>query len=493
MKKSYLTLAGILFILCILSTSCVEKEHLKAKRIDTLMTYCFENGLFNGTILVSNKGKVIYEKAFGYSNIQSKELLTLNSPFYLASLSKPFTSTAITILKEQGKLSLDNKLSDYFPEFSEFANTITIKHLLHHQSGIPNYTTLKEFRSKTGNLIDGVGNQDIYNFLLKLESLEFIPGEKYKYSNSGFVLLSMIVEKVSGLSFPVFMRQNIFDSLSMKNTFVWEKSQSEVTNRAKGFNKYGEIDDYNLFATGAGGMYSTVNDLYKFDQALYTSKIISHVSFRESISPQSLNDGSKYINRNGWSYGYGWEVRKDSLSNVVRHSGGFNGFSTVFYRELLSKSAIILLTNKGQNSWQRGPTMVAIINILKDRAYTFPKIPITIKLKDMIDNEGVEDIYKKLISIKEDNDQKYLYSRSDINSLGYFYFSKDKLNASLAVFKINCQLYPESYNVWDSYAECLFGMEQYKQALQYYNKSVILNPKNIGAVEMIERIKKILN
>ncbi len=488
-KKFIITIITLLTIGFFISISSRANENLKAEKIDSLMTYCYENGLFNGAILVSYKNEVIYEKAFGYADYYSKDTLNLNTSFYLASISKPFTSTAIMILKENGKLNLDKKLIDFFPEFPDYADKITIKHLLYHQSGIPNYTSFKSFKTSSGDFIDNISNQDVLDFLVKRDSLEFSPGEKYKYSNSGYVLLSMIVEKVSHLPFPIFMKQNVFELINMKNTFVLEKTKSETPYKAIGFNEYEEKDDYNIFTTGAGGIYSTVEDLYKFDQALYTNKLISQSSFEESILPQKYKNGSIYFDRYGWSYGYGWEVRKDSINHVVRHTGGFNGFSTVFQRELNKHSAIILLTNRGQNSWQRGSTMVALLNILEGKPFDLPKLLLSIKFKKIIEDRGVNDFIVLADSIIENHTQEYMISERNINSLAYYYLEKTQYDKALAIFNINCQLYPKSFNSWDSYAECLYAMKQYDKAIDSYKKSIELNPQNKNAKHMIENIR----
>ena len=158
----------------------------------------------------------------------------------------------------------------------------------------------------------------------------------------------------------------------MTNSFVMEYPDSKDLGAVIGFDKDAKIDDYNLLTTGAGGIYSTAHDLFLLDQALYSGKLISAELYKEAILPQQLNNGKKFKDKYGWSYGYGWEVRKDSLHNVVRHTGGFNGFSTVYYRELFNHRTIIILTNKGQNTWQRGPTMVALLNILENKQFKYP-------------------------------------------------------------------------------------------------------------------------
>jgi CubicO group peptidase (beta-lactamase class C family) len=192
-------------ILSIFNQSCIVDD--ESKKIGELMTYCHENDLFNGTVLVAFAGEVVYQNALGYANFHTMEKLKLTSVFCIGSISKQFTSMAIMILKEQKKLDYEDRLSDYFPEFPDYADKITIRHLLNHTSGILNWMNFSVFRARPGDFKDDITNKDVFEFLVQLDSLQFTPGEKYSYSNSGYLLLAMIVEKVSGEPFYKFMKQ----------------------------------------------------------------------------------------------------------------------------------------------------------------------------------------------------------------------------------------------------------------------------------------------
>ena len=196
--------------------------------------------MFNGTVLVSKGDEVIYRKAFGFADLETNKELVPESSFYLASVSKQFTTMAVMILKEQGKLSYDDKLSQYFPDFPSYADSISIEHMMTHTSGIPDHYGLNAYKK-------GLNNEDVYQLLIKQEKLDFSPGSRFRYSNGGYVLLSMIVEKASGQPFHEFMEAAIFSPLGMDKTLVYDQSEPEVTNRAIGYNATGKKDDYEIF------------------------------------------------------------------------------------------------------------------------------------------------------------------------------------------------------------------------------------------------------
>jgi len=223
----------LIFIASLLQYSCKENTSAKENQIDEFLNYCFENNIFYGSVLVAEKGNVIYKDAFGYSNIETKEELTLNNSSCIGSVSKQLTSMAIMILKEQNKLSFEDKLSKYFSDFPS-SNKISIRQLLNHTSGIFRYNNLSGL-SNGNQLIDDLTNQDVFNALVEKDSLKFEPGEEYAYSNGAYVLLAMIVERVSVEPFHEFMKKNIFSPLGMNNTFVQNKYERDTLAKANGY------------------------------------------------------------------------------------------------------------------------------------------------------------------------------------------------------------------------------------------------------------------
>jgi len=198
-------------------------------------------------------------------------------------------------------------------------------------------------------------NQDVLEILIKQKSLEFKPGDRFEYSNSGYILLAMITEKVSGVPFHEFMKSNVFDPLGMTNTLVYDESKPVISNRAIGYNMDGTLNDYNLLTTGAGGMFSTVDDLYLWDQELYNCTLVSYGTIYEAFTPIILNGGETY------NYGFGWFIYEDGRSKTVSHSGNFSGFRTYISRDIVKKNAYILLTNNGD-----ALDMNKVVNAIRD-------------------------------------------------------------------------------------------------------------------------------
>ena len=330
----------ILLITTFLS-ACVNNEKyeiynaLQAIDIDKLMINYHAENLFNGSILVAEKGKVIYQNALGSADFDSGRELDLDTSFYIASVSKPFTAMAVMMLKEDGLLSYDDKLSKYFSVFPKYADRVTIAQLLRHTSGIPDYFTLEPY--------DDIKNSDVLAILASQEKLDFEPGDKFSYSNSGYALLSLIIEQVSGQKFHKFLTKRIFEPLKMTRTLVFDESKPQIDNRAVGYNRTEIKNDYRILTTGDGGIYSTVGDLHKWDRALYTEQLISKTTMDEAFFEKPLNDGTKAGFWDGSGYGFGWMINK----NIVKHSGGLFGYRAYIERQMEREYTIIILTNKG--------------------------------------------------------------------------------------------------------------------------------------------------
>jgi len=256
----------------------------KSAQIDTLLHQLSRRGQFSGSILVAEHGDPIYQNGFGYADIRNGTAFTPNTPCYLASLSKAFTAMAVMILTEEGKLSYRDPLSKYFPEFPSYAKKVTIRTLLNHTSGIPDYVGLGMERP-------GLTNHDVLKELVHQDSLDFPPGQKFQYSNSGYVLLALIIEKVTGERYGTFMKDHIFEPLGMHETFVRDESHPVPQSAARGYNRFGDDEDYNLLTYGEGGIYSSVRDMFKWDQALYTSQLLPHRRCRKHSPVQSSLTG----------------------------------------------------------------------------------------------------------------------------------------------------------------------------------------------------------
>lgn len=324
----------------------------KIQLIDSIFSSLYKKGEFNGNVLIAEKGVPVYQKCFGLANIKTNQRLNEYSVFELASVSKQFTAMAIVILKDRGKLNLSDDIRKYIPELPY--KGMTIKNLLHHTSGIPDYMNLMDsFWNK--NLI--ATNKDIVNLLVKYHpDTLFSPQTKYEYSNTGFALLANIIEKTSGKSYSEFLKENIFDPLEMKNTLIVNRRYQPMNlkNYAFGYiysdslNKYvlpDELPEYSEVIwldgiVGDGCVNSTILDLLKWDRALYTTQLVSQNDMDEIFTSDTLTDGTPT------HYGFGWQIENiRHYGKIVSHSGGWPGYSTYIERHLSSDKTIIVLQN----------------------------------------------------------------------------------------------------------------------------------------------------
>jgi CubicO group peptidase (beta-lactamase class C family) len=308
----------------------------KIKKIENLL----QKKYFNGCILVAQEGQVLYKNAFGFANYRKRQALNVQTDFQLASVSKQFTAVAVMMMKEQGKLNYDDNINRFYPDFPY--KNITIRMLLTHRSGLSEYMW---FCDHITDRRTPINNQDLINLMInKRPGINFNPNRRHDYSNTGYAVLAAIVEKLTGMPFPSFMKKNVFDPLGMKNTFIFTfGSLDNKTNIATGHlsNWFPSGHDYLDGVTGDKGVYSCVDDLFKWDQGLYTGKIVQLSTLEEAYTPANKEFKGK---RN---YGFGWRTNiQDDDSKVVFHAGLWHGFCPYFARRLCDKSTIIVLSNK---------------------------------------------------------------------------------------------------------------------------------------------------
>ncbi|KMQ64860.1 hypothetical protein ACM46_11620 [Chryseobacterium angstadtii] len=309
----------------------LQLSSCKKNSLDIVKEYS-DKGEFNGSVVIVENGKTVCDMAFGLSNREKNIQLDKTTPIYIASLSKTFTAVSVMLLQQKGLLNYDDKASKYI-HLPEYAQNVSIRQLLNHTSGIKDYETIISDKK-------GLTNQDVLNWLNSLDKLQFASGSSFEYSNSGYIILSSIIEKVSGQPYGTFLSENIFVPLGMKNTWVYDSSTVHK-NRATGYNQKKQPDDYSILTTGDGGIYSTPEDLYLFDQALRNFKLINKNNTSLMYSPPQLSNGKVS------GYGFGWFIEEDEGRKTVSHTGGLNGFRAVFWRDLQRNCSIIALTNQG--------------------------------------------------------------------------------------------------------------------------------------------------
>jgi CubicO group peptidase (beta-lactamase class C family) len=338
----------------------IHESSVIVLKIDSLFQILSTKRGFNGNVLIAQGGKVLYENAFGYADLEEKTPLNIESTFQLASITKQFTAMAIMMLHDEGKLNFTDTVQRFFPRFPY--HDITIRQLLTHRSGLPEYMSFAKRYWKNKKRL--MNNDDVMDMLITHQpGLVYVPDRKYKYNNTGYVILARIVEQVSGLQFHVFLEKRIFKPLGMKRTFIYNtKKMLNVEYQTLGYkkNKRRAEEDYLSGVVGDKGIYSTVEDMFKWDQALYTEQLIKQATLQEAFTPFS------YDWRNDNSYGYGWRiVTADDSSKIVYHAGLWRGYSSFFVRRLHDKTTIIVLCNKVNWSFENIDRFMGIIDSAK--------------------------------------------------------------------------------------------------------------------------------
>lgn len=322
----------IIFVLFQFSVSAQDTLDLKKieKNVDKYLTY-FSNDNPGAVISVIKNGEIIFNKAYGLSNVQEKEIMTVDKTFNLAELSKSFTSLAVLKLVEKNKLSLDDNLKDIFPDFGEYGREIKIRNLLNHTSGIASYNNDEVY-----------SNDDVYDYLKNLNEPVFKPGTKWKYSNSDYALLVKIVEKASKKSYKDFLKKYIFKKLSMKNTFLTE----DISNQNIAESHFKENEEYitkNELSKvyGEQGIYTNSKDYAKWTKALFSEKLLKSENLDKIFTVEKMQFGNKIS-----YYGYGWVLMEKNNVRYYWHGGLKSGYTNLVLHLPDIKMTVLILTNR---------------------------------------------------------------------------------------------------------------------------------------------------
>jgi CubicO group peptidase (beta-lactamase class C family) len=300
-------------------------------------------------VLVIDHGKIIFRQAFGLADAENQTPVTPQTNFRIASITKQFTATAIMLLVDEGKISLDDTIDTFFPGFPEYGQRITIRHLLNHRSGLPDYEDLIP-----DNTTLQVHDLDVLKMILDTDEPLFEPGSNHKYSNTGYTLLGLIVEQAAGQPFHLFLKARIFDPVGMDRTLMFVRGLNAVPDRAFGHKKQDgqwTRDDQSLTSAvrGDGGIYSSIDDLAKWIAALDNQPLLSDESTQQMFTPTQTDDESI-------GYGFGWRIDTYNDQPRIHHTGGTRGFSLCLQRFPDRQAAVVVLIN---NNIEGGMTPVA--------------------------------------------------------------------------------------------------------------------------------------
>jgi CubicO group peptidase (beta-lactamase class C family) len=305
------------------------------------------------SVMIIKDGKIALAKGYGLADVEKKVPCTPDTNFRLASVTKQFTAMSVLILAERKRLSLDEPLTDFFPEFPAYGRQITVRHLLTHTSDLLDYEDLIPKGTEIPVL-----DRDALRLLMKQDKTYFPPGSKYRYSNSAYSLLALIVEVRSGNTFARFLQENIFRPLKMEHTLAYEQGLSVVPYRAYGYSPDGSTfkrTDQSLTSSvlGDGGIYSSVADLYQWDQALYTDKLISRKLLKVAFTPGPATEHPDT------GYGFGWFIGQYRGLKEIWHSGNTIGFTTRIARFPDKKFTVVILTNRNEAKLSEFPHRIA--------------------------------------------------------------------------------------------------------------------------------------
>jgi CubicO group peptidase (beta-lactamase class C family) len=435
-----------------------------------------QNDQFTGTVLIAKEGKKQFQTAIGMADLNWNIKNTPTTKYLLASVTKQFTALAILQLEEQGKIQVSDNICRYLDNCPGAWKEITIHQVLTHSSGIQNISSLPEWDEQLAPL--PLSKDSVVSLVYKLPLL-FAPGTKYSYSSSGYFLLGLLIEKVSGKTYEEFLAENIFRPLNMNATGNIN-SRAVIPNMARGYywamNRF--VNAYNEhFVSGfaCGNLYSTADDLLKWDQALYTNSLVSKTTFEKMMTP--------YIN----NYGYGWNVRRLLNRNAQFHSGSSVGFSTFILRIPEDKLTIIVLSNSDETSASR--VAMDLGAIWFGLPYSNPQPKALTRLVDAYSANGITGIkaaYEKIIKEKTYKEEE---KEDMLNDIGYELLYNQQEQDAINLFTFYAALFPNSANAYDCLGEAYLMNKKYTEANTNYEKSLGLDPENSNAKKKMEFIK----
>lgn len=473
-------------------------------RVDSFMRSLAEHNLFNGGILIAEQGRIIYKRFAGYADRHRQLPHTDTTAFNIASLAKPFTALAVLQLAQKRKLKLDDALVTYLPDFPY--PTVTVRHLLTQTSGLPILERMEDEYVKA-HPDERLTNQNVYTHLVdQKKPLLFPAGDNWRYNNMNYVLLALLVEKVSRKPFAAYLKQQVFTPANMQRTYVREPTMPNTARYMRPAfysTKYEYVDslDYRQHYTyyqlgdliGSNNVVSTLQDLWRFDEALFAGKLVSQTLLETAFVPVTLNNGQPFrMGSSTRSYGLGWNVystKTEPVNQYIFHDGHIPGLSTVMNRNLTKKQTVLFYDNMDGNPIQ---VMVAVTNLLNGQAP--PKLQMKQSLArvygEALVAKGPDYAATKFNELKDDT-VRYYRDELEMNRLGLELLQAQFANhneLALEVLKLNTLLYPKSGNTYDSYAIALAQNKRKEEAIAMYRKSIALWPTNEDGKKALQKL-----
>ncbi len=352
-----------------------SSDHVSSSQIDAIFSSLKSTTAPGAAVLVVHHGRVVFRRGYGVTDLRTLRKIDERTNFRLASVTKQFTATCIMLLARDGKLSYDDHLTRFFPEFPAYGNSITVRNLLNHTSGLQDYEELflEQYRETPPEKIPQIRDAGVLKLLEQQPGLKFPAGTKWEYSNSGYAVLAMIVEKVSGKPFGDFLQERIFTPLQMKNTLAYEKGKNKVPHCAYGHTKerdgWHETDQSPTSAVlGDGGIYSSLDDLAKWNRALRLHTLLTQAEMQPALTPVQPREGpGKSPYGSTVTYGFGWFLDPYEGHRRMSHPGETIGFRTTIQRFPDDQLTIIILANRADINPEEMALRVADLYLEKPR------------------------------------------------------------------------------------------------------------------------------
>lgn len=451
-------------------------------RLDGLVTAYHEKGLFNGSVLVARDGGVVLREGYGYADEEWRIPNGPDTVFRLGSITKQFTSMLVMQQVAEGRLRLDQTLAEMLPWYrQDTGSRVTLEQLLDHTSGIPSYTSDPDFFPLHSR--DPLSTRELVETYCSGD-LEFEPGSRWRYNNSGYVILGAVLEEVTGRPYDELLEARILAPLGMDDS-GYDHTAAVIPRRASGYRwtpdglENAPYLDMSL-PHAAGAMYSTVDDLARWDRALTDDELLAPELKRRMLTP-GLDD-----------YAFGWRVTTEEIGpektsrKVFSHGGGINGFATLIVRIPAERSLLVLLDN--HSGGHLAELRNGLLDLLYGREPSPPKVPASRSVLEEIAADGVEAGLERYRQIVDDAAGGWEVGEAELNRVGYVLLGRGDVEGAVKVFEANAAAYPDSFNVYDSLGEALAARGDREAAIRNYARSLERNPDNVNAIRMLQEL-----
>lgn len=446
-------------------------------RADAYLRAAVKHEHFSGSVLIAREGRILLDRGYGMANHELQVPNTPGSVYLIASLTKQFTAMAIMQLAEEGKLKVTDPICTHLPSCPDAWRPVTIRHLLTHTSGIFNTSRLPDWDERIG-----IQPWSRWGFLEVFRDLplEFEPGSRFRYSNSGYYLLGLIIERSSGMPYENFLRARIFQPLGMTRTGMAD-SRDLVPGRSTGY--YSLLDRFinapylnHSLPYASGGIMSTTGDLLRWDQALTAGRLVSSASLTEIFTP--------------WlgGYAYGWNIERRFNRDVQGHSGSYNGYSSYLMRVPSERLTVIVLGNSDRMSATKAAVMLAAIAL--GEPYKLPEPSLYDLLAATAVKNGGEAAARQYRELKRTSADRYRFEEDLLNDLGYDLLADRRVQDAVTIFALNVEMYPQSANAHDSLGEGFAVLGDTTAAIASYGRALELDPALPSALRMMENLRR---